>query len=68
MCFSGEGFNKYFQEFQEIFDRMKGKWGKTLLRQKPKAVPRSPEHSNLIKGYCKVCFYGDSLSKKIQQW
>ena len=29
MCFSGEGFNKYFQEFQDIFDRMKGKWGKT---------------------------------------
>ena len=29
MCFSGEGFNKDFQEFQEIFDRMKGKRGKT---------------------------------------
>ena len=35
-----------------------------LLRQKPKALPKGPENSNLIKGYCKVCFYGDSLSKK----
>ena len=29
MCFSGEGFNKGFDKFQEIFDRMKGKGGKT---------------------------------------
>ena len=29
ICWSGEGFNKGFQEFQEICDRMKGKRGKT---------------------------------------
>ena len=28
MCFSGEEFQG-FQEFQEIYDRMKGKRGKT---------------------------------------
>ena len=34
MCFSGERFNKGFQEFQEKFDRMKGKRGKTYCSDK----------------------------------
>ena len=52
-----EGFNQDFQEFQKIYDKMKGKQGKAYYwGKKLKPFEGIWDIPNLIKGYWEVCF------------